>query len=194
MPVSHIKKEISSMSKKISQFLIIGLVLISGCGYHFNAGGAPEGLKITSLAIPLMETTSSTLGFESDFTSAIRDAFIRQGNVPLESQDRAEFVLKGKIREIHTDPLTYDITETPVQGTTSYYEITDSRRMRVTLDTRLVERKTGKVIWEEKQMEERARYLVSEDPMTNRYNRKKALHEIAGRLVDRIYLRTMERF
>ncbi len=182
------------MAKKSFLVLLTVLFAITGCGYHFNAGGAPEGLKITSLAIPLMETTSSTLGFESDFTSAIRDAFIRQGSVPLVSQDHAEFVLMGKIREIHTGPLTYDITETSVQGTTAYYEVTDSRRMRVTLDTRLVERKTGKVIWEEKQMEERARYLISEDPMTNRYNRKKALHEIAGRLVDRIYLRTMERF
>ncbi|MBW1900850.1 MAG: hypothetical protein JRJ20_04365 [Deltaproteobacteria bacterium] len=170
------------------------LALLSGCGYHFVAEGEPVGINIRSLAIPLMESTSSDLGFESGFTKTIRDEFISHADVPLVSRDKAEMVLIGKIYEIRTRPLTYDITEDNVQGETTYYEVTDSRRLFIRLEVKLLERATGRIIWEEKGMEEKARYQVTEDPLTNRYNQQKALDEIAGRLADRIYLKTMERF
>ena len=170
------------------------LTLLSGCGYHFVAEGEPVGINIRSLAIPLMESSSSDLGFESEFTKTIRDEFISHADVPLVSRDKAEMVLIGKIYEIRTRPLTYDITEDTVRGETTYYEVTDSRRLFIRLEVKLLERASGKIIWEEKGMEEKARYEVTDDPLTNRYNQQKALDEIAGRLADRIYLKTMERF
>lgn len=174
--------------------LCSSLAMLPGCGYHFRADGAPVGINIRSLAIPLLESTSSDLGFESDFTKVIRDEFISHANIPLVSRDKAEMVLIGKVYEIKAEPLTYDISKSTIQNETTYYEVTDSRRLRIRLDAKLMERATGRIIWAEEGMEEKARYLVSEDPLANRYNRKKALQEIAGRLADRIYLRTMERF
>lgn len=170
------------------------LITLGGCGYRFQSDGVPVGIDIQSLAIPLMESTSSDLGFESDFTKVIRDEFIRHADVPLVSRDKASLVLIGKLSEIRSDPLTYDITKSAVSGDTTSYEVTDSRRLRIRLDAKLLERATGRVIWAEEGMEEKARYLVSSDPLTNRYNREKALQEIARRLADRIYLKTMERF
>ena len=170
------------------------LAMVPGCGYRFQAGGEPVGATIRSLAIPLMESTSSDLGFESDFTKTIRDEFISHANIPLVSRDEAEMVLIGKIYEIKSEPLTYDITKNAVQGETTSYEVTNSRRLRIRLDVKLLERASGRIIWAEEGMEEKARYLVSEDPLTNRYTREKALQEIARRLADRIYLNTVERF
>jgi len=170
------------------------LLVLHGCGYHFRADGNPVGIEMGSLAIPLMESTSSDLGFENDFTRIIRDEFIRYTKVPLVSSDKADMVLIGKITEIKTDPLTYDTTKTNVQGENTYYSVTDSRRLRIRLDVKMQERDTGRIIWAEAGMEEKARYDVTEDPLTNRYNQRQALKEIAGRLVDRIYLKTMERF
>ena len=100
----------------------------------------------------------------------------------------------GKLSEIRADPLTYDIAKSSVGGETTSYEVTDSRRLKIRLDAKLLERATGRIIWEEEGMEEKARYLVTEDTLTNRYNRERALHEIAERLADRLYLKTMERF
>jgi hypothetical protein len=170
------------------------LLVLYGCGYHFHADGNPVGVEMGSLAIPLMESTSSDLGFENDFTRIIRDEFIRYTKVPLVSNDKADMILIGKITEIKTDPLTYHTTKTNVQGENTFYSVTDSRRLRIRLDAKMQERDTGRIIWAETGMEEKARYEVSEDPLTNRYNQKQALKEIAGRLVDRIYLKTMERF
>ena len=171
------------------------LVLIfSGCGYHFQADGEPVGVDIPSLAIPLMESTSSTLGFEADFTKIIRDEFISYSNVPLVPRDEAEIVLIGKISEILTYSPTYDITQTNVRGDDTYHAVTNSRRLRIILDARLLEKATGKTIWKEVGMEEQARYVVTSDPLTNRYNEKMAVEKIARRMVDRLYLKTMERF
>ena len=176
--------------------LMLCLSVLQGCGYHFVSEGEPVGINMGSLAIPLMESTSSDLGFESEFTEAIRDEFVSHADVPLVSRDEADMVLIGKIYEIRTKPLTYDVTEdsSTFPGETTYHEVTDSRRLFVRVKAKLLERATGRIIWEEKGMEEKARYEVTEDPLTNRYNQQKAIHEIAGRLADRIYMKTMERF
>lgn len=152
------------------------------------------GTTIQSLAIPLVESTSSDLGFESDFTNALRNEFISHTSVPLVSRDKAEMVLIGKIDEIKTEPLTYDIVRNTIQGETTSYEVTNSRRLKIRLDAKLLERASGRIIWEVEGMEEKARYPVSEDPLVNRYNREKALQEIAGRLAERIFSNALERF
>lgn len=181
--------------RHISYLVIVIFMLFStGCGYRLHSAGEPVGIEIRSLAIPLMTSTSSSLGFEGDFTTTIREEFISHSSVPLVPRDEAQMVLLGNIRQIETIPLTYDINQTEVDNKDTYYEVTDSRRLKIRLDAKLVERGTGRVLWEERGMEEKARFYVTTDPMTNRYNQKKALKEIAKRLSDRIYLRTMERF
>lgn len=177
-----------------SMLAVLVFFLVTGCGYHFQGGGRPQGLTIRSLAIPLMESSSSELGFESDFTKVVRCQFIRYGDIPLVSRNEADMVLIAKIYDISTDPLTYNVTHTRVEDKTTDYEITDSRRLKVRMEARLIQRSTGRVVWEDKGLVEKERYLVTEDPLTNRYNRKSALRKIARRLADRIYLKTMERF
>jgi len=176
-------------------FLFVALIgLFAGCGYNFRADGRPVGIEIESLAIPLVESTSSIRGFEADFTRILREEFISHGKVPLASSTQAQAVLRGKIREIREDPLSYDSQERRVHGRLTTYEVTSSRRLRVRLDIKLIDRRTGKVIWHEGKMEERAVYKIDTDPLRNRYNRKLALEKIARRLAKRIYLKTMERF
>jgi len=109
-------------------------------------------------------------------------------------RDEAAAVLTGKVYEIRTEPLSYNIIRSTVQGEVITYEVTNSRRLRIKLDARLVDRKTGKVIWADKVMEDKATFEVSEDPMSTRFNQRKALREMARRLAKRIYLKTFERF
>ncbi|SPD76202.1 conserved exported hypothetical protein [uncultured Desulfobacterium sp.] len=178
-------------------FFIVFMMCIpffAGCGYHLHAAGETVGVEIKSLAIPMMTSTSSVLGFEGDFTEVIREEFISHSDVPLVPRDEAQMVLLGNIRQIETAPLTYGINETQVDNRDTYYEVTDSRRLRIRLDAKLIDRGTGRVMWEERGMEEKARFYVTTDPLTNRYNEKKAIKDIAKRLADRIYLRTVERF
>ena len=175
--------------------LMIALAgLVTGCGYHIRANGRPVGIEFSHLAIPLIESHASTLAFEADFTRILRQEFIRHAQVPLVSEERAQMVLSGTIYEITTSSLTYDTQEVSINGETRNYSVTTSRRLKIKLDMRLTERATGKIIWRDREMEEKARFSLGDGPLETRYNRRTALQTIARNLSKRIYLKTMERF
>jgi hypothetical protein len=178
----------------VCMFVCLCLGGIPGCGYHLKSTGDPSVAQYQSLAIPLMESSSSSLGFEGEFTKVIREELVGHTKVPLVAKDEAEAVLTGKVYEIKSDPLSYDIIRSNVQDKIITYEVTSRRRMKIKLDARLVDRKTGQVIWADQAMEEKATFEVSDDPMSNRYNQRKAIREMARRLAKKIYLKTFERF
>jgi hypothetical protein len=165
-----------------------------GCGYQFRATGKPVGIALQSLSIPLVESTSSNPGFEAEFTRVIRNEFIRRGRVSLVPLEKAQMSLVGKVYEIRTDPLSFDTREVEVNGTTATYSTTNSRRLTVKLDMKLVDQKSGKVIWHDNSMEEKSTFAVETEPLINRYNEKIALEAISRQLAVRIYNRTMDRF
>jgi hypothetical protein len=142
----------------------------------------------------LVSSPASTPGFEAAFTRIIREEFISHGKVPLLGSNEAQAVLKGSITEIRTDPVSFDSREETVSGTVRTYSVTARRLLRVRLDMRLVDRESGKVVWREPAMEERATFAVGTDPLATRFNQQQALEKIALRFAKRIYLKTMERF
>ncbi len=174
--------------------LLILWGVCTGCGYSFRATGEPLGIKLESLAIPMIESTSSEIGFEAAFTRIVRNKFIAQGKVPLVSVEKAQAVLTGRVYRIWTEPISYETTQQTVNGVVTTFDVTRSRRLRITLDMRLTDSRTGKVIWHEKAMEEKAIFAVSEDPLETQYNQRLAVEFIARQFSDRIFLKTMERF
>jgi hypothetical protein len=164
------------------------LVLLGSCGYKVRPVGQPVGIDIESLAIPMMESTSSLAGFEGDFTKLIRQEFVSHSRVPLVSREEAQMVLLGRVHIIKTEPLGYSL------AVSKDYPVTSSRWLIMRLEARLVDRRSGKIIWTEKNLEEKSSFQVGADPLVNQYNERQALEENAGRLAKRLYLRTMERF
>ena len=152
------------------------------------------GIGLESLAIPLVESTASVINFEAIFTGIIRNEFISRGRVPLVPLEKAQMSLTGKIYEIRTDPLSFDTREIEVNGTTVTYSTTNSRRLTVKLEMKLVDLKSGKVIWHDKAMEERSTFTVGTEPLVYRENEKLALEAISRKLAVRIYNKTMDRF
>jgi len=169
-------------------FVLVLLLLWSmGCGYTLQATGKPKGLTISSLAIPLMKSPSASLGFEGDFTRMIRQEFVSHSQIPLVSRQKAAMVLEGTVTDIETEPLSYRISQDD-------FEVTTSRWLKIRLSARLVEKASGRIVWDDPQMEEKAAFTVTSDPLRTRYNRRKAAEKIARLLSERIYLKTMERF
>jgi outer membrane lipopolysaccharide assembly protein LptE/RlpB len=177
-----------------SILLVLSIVLVAGCGYHVRKGGKPLGLKIQSIAIPLVKSPASTLGFEGDFTRVIRQEFISHSSLELVPRDRADAILLTNVTRINTESIGYDITRNTIQNHTIDYAVTNRRRMWVRVDARLIDGKSGAVIWEEKGIREQADFAVSEDPLVTRYNRKLAVESIALNVANRLFAMTMERF
>ena len=147
-----------------------------------------------ALPIPLFASSSSEKGFEAEFTRIIREEFISHGNIPILGQENADMVLTGKVYEIKTRPLTYDSSTQTVGGNLVTHETTSSRRLKIRLEIKLIDRATNKTIWQDSSMEEEARFDVGADPLANRYNQNQALIKISRLLAKRIYMKTMERF
>ncbi|RJR26252.1 MAG: hypothetical protein C4582_02060 [Desulfobacteraceae bacterium] len=181
-------------SKSFFGVIVLCFFFIGGCAYSLREKGQPIGITIPSLSIPMMGSTSSALGFEADFTSVIRQEFVSHARVPLVSPEDAAFLLTGEVYDITTEPLSYKSTKSIFQGETLYYEVTSARTLRLKLRAKLVDRKTGEPVWEEKAMEGKASYSVSSDPMTTRFNQTRAVRTIAKDLAEKMYLKTMERF
>ena len=174
--------------------LLASYVFASGCGYSFRADGRPVGIDISSLAIPLIESSSSDRGFESEFTAVLRNEFMSHGRVPLKDRNEAEMTLEGNIFEIDSQPLTYNSVQKSISGRVYTNETTSSRRLTLKLDIRLIENKTGKIVWRDNSMTEEESFSVTSDPLVNRHNRQEALKKIARLLSEKVYQKTMERF
>jgi len=189
-------RSILRSQRGMSLLLFAGVLsfALQSCGYRLRSFGEPGGLPIQSLAIPLMTTRASTLGFEGDLTRIVREEFISRSAVPLVSKEEATAVLIGHIYEIKTEPLSYRLDQTVVQGQITTFEATSARRIRIKMEARLVERDTGRVIWREGAMEEKSTFQVGTDPLMNRYHQRKALEDMADRLAKRLYMKTLERF
>jgi hypothetical protein len=174
--------------------LLIILGLCASCGYHLKTAGEPLGIEIESIAIPLITSSSSTKGFEADFTRIIREEFISHSKVPVVRKEEAQMLVKGNIFEIRSDPLSFNLEQRTVAGKVVTYETTSSRRLKVKMDVSLIERISGKTIWRDNSLSEEASFDVGTDPLVNEYNQQQASLKIAGLIARRIYLKIMERF
>jgi hypothetical protein len=92
-----------------------------------------------------------------------------------------------RLTSIKTEPLSYRVAD-------NTFDVTTSRWLKIRLEAKLVDTKTGKVIWNDPNMEEKASFSVDSDPLKTQYNQRRATKKIAQLLAERIYLRTMERF
>jgi hypothetical protein len=175
-------------------FLVFFALGAGSCAYRFQQIGKPHGLEITSIAIPMVKSPSSTLGFETEFTRNIREEFIDYSGLPVVSKEGADGVLEIRITRIGSNPFTYTADERNVQGRTVQYETTSRRWLWVKMDARLVDRASGRILWEQKGMEDKAYYQVTTDPLQTRYYRRLAVGQVARNLAKKIYAQTMERF
>jgi len=174
--------------------MLVLAAIVSGCSYRFNLAGTRLRGGLSTLAIPALKTNATVQGLEADFTDIIRREFLSHSTISLVSVKEASAVLMGKIEQVETSPLSYDIEQNSVGGKTVSYELTNLRRIKVRLSMRMVRSDTGEILWEEKGMEEKASYNVSSDPMETRFREKIALRQIAEQLAKRVYLKTVDTF
>lgn len=144
--------------------------------------------------MPPIQSRSSFPGFEGDVSRIFHEEFIAHCQLPVVRREEAEAVFLGEIRDIRVEPSAYEVVKRTVGGQELSYQVTSRRSMRVNLSGKLIHRQTGEMIWEDRDMEETAFYDVGTDPMTNRYNERRALQEVAERLARRVFAKTMERF
>jgi len=163
-------------------FLCFSFFVPLGCGYQMvgKETHVPPGLN--SLAVPTFKNQTFEPGIEVSFTQGFLKEFIRDRRVNVVDRKEADSILEGAIKAFYIFSVSYDKS-----GLALEYEI------RVVLDLSLKKR-TGEVLWEEKNFSETRWFRASSDVLTNEANKATALQQIGRFSAERIRNRFFHNF
>ena len=149
---------------------IICAAQLLGCGYQMvgKETHIPPGLN--SVAIPTFINQTYEPGIEIPLTQAFLKEFIQDRRVKVVDRREADSILEGVIKSFGIDSVSYDRS-----GFAMEYQAD------VVMDLTLKKR-TGEILWREKDLIERRWYRASSNVLTNEANKAVAIQE-AGRLM-----------
>jgi hypothetical protein len=118
----------------IVTFLLFGFP--GGCGVYSTSSAGRSGGG--SVAVPLFENQTVEFGVNEGLTDALIQALVRNASLRVVDEDRADFVIRGKVVSVRDEPFTYAQSQT--------------RQNRIVLvaDVSCYDVKKGRMIWEEK--------------------------------------------
>ncbi len=153
---------------------IICVVLLQGCGYQMvgKETHVPPGL--TSIAIPTFVNRTLEPGIEVPFSRGFLGEFINDRRVGVVDRREAASILEGVIKSFNIYAVAYGPT-----GVVSEYQTT------VVIDLTLKKR-TGEVLWTEKDFSENRWYRAASNVLTSEANKAVAIQEIGRLMAERI--------
>ncbi len=169
------------------------LLCLASCGYHFSGEGEGPKPGLRYIAIPVFENKTSEPNAGAIFAGALRQEFIRKGNMKVVPVEEAEAVFKGTITSIAILPVAHN----PVNLVSN--RVTVENRLYITLDIRCEEKKSHKVLWRDPAFRYFKVYQVNDnplqpDPITGFENRQAALDFLAQEMSTRIHDRFLSNF
>jgi len=142
-----------------SVFVLLALLLMSGCGYHIAGKGGKMPGGVESLAMPVFVNRTIKPDIESDLTAAFVTEFVTSVRV----EGASPHAMYGVINR-------YDLT--PVSFTKS--DINQEYRLTVELALSIVEKKSGKVIWHEDKVTDFEDFTIDINDVTETTEREEA--------------------
>ncbi len=117
---------------------VLLLVLVAGCGYHFATLGPHVPAAARTIAIGRFANRTRDHGLEVRLRRAVEDEFRRQGTLEVVADEQeADLVLRGIVRRFTSLPVASGAADDAVQY-----------RGTIVVDIRLVDRRTGRVLYE----------------------------------------------
>lgn len=183
--------------KNLGRILFISafcLAFAAGCGYHFSGEGEGPRKGLRRIAIPIFDNATSEPDLGSMFAGALRRAFMQKGSLQVTSVEDAEAIFRGRVTNIYTSAVAHQDTQRSLKT-----QLTVETRLYVTLEIRVVEPKTGTVIWQDpnftywkvfRQLSD----ITNPDPMVGYDNRREALQFLADEMAIRIHDRYLSDF
>ncbi|OGF50979.1 MAG: hypothetical protein A2231_06385 [Candidatus Firestonebacteria bacterium RIFOXYA2_FULL_40_8] len=117
--------------------LVAGLVLLSGCA-SIKPSLDPE---IKKISIPVVMNGTTQYGIDTEITDFIIKQFLIDGRLQVAAKAQADALLEGTIRLYQLQPMAYDVNNVII-----------SYRIKMILDVKFTNLKTGKVMWEQKEI------------------------------------------
>jgi hypothetical protein len=137
-------------------FLILAAAPLAGCGY--KAGSRADLLPKTlhAIAIPAFNNLTARYRLTDGVPASITREFLSRTRYRVVADpNEADAILNGAIIAFNSFPTIFD----PATGRAAAVQV------NVVLQLRLIERESGKVLFERQAFEARQRYEVSVDPV-----------------------------
>jgi len=153
---------------------VICLLLLVACGYKMvgKETHVPPGLN--SVAIPTFKNETFEPGIEVQFTQGFLREFIQDRRVKVVGRSEADSILEGVIRSFNIFSVSYDRS-----GLVLEYQAD------VVLDLTL-KKKTGEILWAEKNLSEKRWYRASSNVLVSESNRTAAIEQLGRFVAERI--------
>ena len=152
MKMTKFNKQIipAGLSKRVSfrqlTCIVVLFALISGCGYTTKP---LISRKINSIYIPIFENDTFRRGLEFDLTNAVKEEIMSKTKLRIVQKDNADTILTGKIKKVTESMLSSNAEDNIVESRVSIY-----------VDIKLVDRRTGRTLIEEKNLKKSAEFIV----------------------------------
>jgi outer membrane lipopolysaccharide assembly protein LptE/RlpB len=154
--------------------LLVCLVLVGGCGYHLAGKETHSPPGVRSVAIPTLKNQTLEPGIETHFTHAFLRQFILDRRVNVVDRKEADSILEGTIKSFYLLSTSYDKA-----GFATEFQTV------VVMDISL-KRRNGEILWNEKDLLERAWYRTSLSAIASEDNKQNAIQKVAESLAERV--------
>lgn len=158
------------------------IILLTGCGYQWVGKETHVPPGINSVAIPTFVNKTFEPGIEIPFTQAFLREFIKDRRVKVVDRSQADSILEGVIKSFAIYSISYD---------PSNYALEYQTTIVVDLTLR---RRTGEVLWTEKDFAETRYYRASSNVLANEANKAIAIQETGRFIAERIRNRFFYQF
>ena len=158
------------------RLILLGFLILWGCGYHLRGKETNLSPEIHSVAIPIFANNTIETGIESIVTEGLVEKFISAKRLLVTSSISADALLTGTVKSFATLPVA---VTTSNQFSTEY-------RATVTIEFAFRDVKNEKVLFRE-EMSDWRNYPVVQDLNATEQFKKEAIRKISALLAERVY-------
>ena len=151
--------------------------LILSCGYGFAPKGDYIDKRIQNIYVEAFDNKTAQAGIENYVRTAFINQFIQNSRLKIvESAESADAIVKGKILNLNTSPLSYRSNA-----------LVAEERVTIILELTFLENESGKIIWSSKNITGTVDYTLSTDINLLPAIRKDAFIKLANDIAEKAF-------
>lgn len=157
------------------------LVIWTGCGYTNKIVLPYEGAK--TIAVPMFRNSippesmlTYIAGLEPGVTQAVIDELVRDGNLKVVDEKNADLILKGELARFEQEGFRFNL-----------YEQVAQYRLFIVVRLELIDARTKKVYWKEKNFTGETDYFIQGPrAISQEQATEKAIADLAEKIANRV--------
>ncbi len=164
--------------------LLVGLCLLSGCGYALVGTGNILDPSLKTLYVPAFVNKTTRVEIEQRVTQSVADEFVSRGRLRLVNNAKAaDIILRGSMDTFNLAPVGFE------QGRATQYQISITANIEL-----LDHRHEDKVLWKNDQYRFVENYQVNLESTDSFDQESRAIREIAQRFAQSLVANLLEGF